>query len=266
MRNEMKKTVWVALGIFCMAVSLSSAVLVDDFQGYALGDVDVVTVGTWVESPTNATTTFNIAADPTNAANQVLSVQNNGAQIGVYGLLTGDAIIANNTTKTLSLQFYVTNPVGYDTSFGLTSADTPNQFGNFLVQCALINGTFRARNGGALGTATAPITANTWYSLWVVVDNTANTSTIYLKSTAADATAGDLFAGNYAFRTIGSLNPDGDLDRFFAFTNFGSSGGVTYSSTAILFDNINIRDGVNLTYIMFPAAFQAAQVGYTLVV
>jgi hypothetical protein len=257
----MKKTVWAALGIFCMAASLSSAALVDNFQGYSLGDVDVVTGGAWVESPTNVSTTFNIAADPAAAGNQVLSVQNNGGQIGVYGVLGGDAIIANGTTKTLSLQFYVTNPVGYDTSFGLTSVDAPNQFGNFLVQCAMVNGTFRVRNGGALGAASATIAANTWYSLWVVVDNAANTSTVYLKNSAADATAGDLFASAYGFRTVGTSNPDGDIDRFFAFTNYGSNGGISYSSTAILFDNIHVRDGVNLAYIPEPATLALLGLG-----
>jgi hypothetical protein len=249
----MKKVLSILAAIALLAGVSAASTLVDKFDDYALGNVDTVTGGKWVSSPTG--TTMVIAAHPTETNNRVLNVQNNGAQSGVYGILPAGAVFTNNTTKTLFAKFYIAG-TAHDTSFGLTSNATPNAFGNFNVQCALINGTFRARNGGALGTATRAITANTWYYVWMVVNNTANTYSVYLKSVLAPATSADLFAADYAFRTVsGTLNPDGNLIRFLAFGNFGSSGGVSYSTTPIYFDDITVFDGVNLGLPPTGAAF-----------
>lgn len=249
----MKKVLSILAAIALLTGVSAASTLVDTFDDYALGNVDTTTGGKWVSSPTG--TTMVIAAHPTETNNKVLNVQNNGAQSGVYGILPAAAVFTNNTTKTLFVKFYIAG-TAHDTSFGLSSNATPNAFGNFNVQCALINGTFRVRNGGALGTATRALTANTWYYLWVVVNNTANTSSVYLKNTLTPATSADLFAENYAFRSVsGTLNPDGDLTRFLAFGNYGSSGGVSYSATPIYFDDMTVMDGADLDLPQTGAAF-----------
>jgi len=238
---------WSVMGIVLMAGSMTMATLVDNFDGYTAGQIDAVTGGTWVSTSNNATpapvSTMVIATDPTNSGNQVLSARPTGGQSGLYGVLSGDEVIADNITKTMSLKFMVTTDT-YDSSFGLTTLDAPYQFGNtFNAQCALINGTFRVRNGGSTSGSLAAITANTWYYLWAVVDNTANTYDVYLKTTASDATAGDLIANDFAFRTG---CPDGDIDRFFVM--------MQNTSVDVLFDDINMREGVELTYIPEPAS------------
>lgn len=243
----MKRTMWYVMSVVLAAGSMAAATLVDHFDGYAAGQIDAVTGGAWVSTSNNSTpapvSTMVIAADPSNAANQVLSARPTGGQSGLYGVLSGSEIIADNTTKTMSLKFRVTTDT-YDTSFGLTTLDTPYQFGNtFNAQCALINGTFRVRNGGSTSGSLSAITANTWYYLWAVINNTTNTYDVYLKATASDATAGDLVANDFAFRTG---CPDGDIDRFFVM--------MQNTNVDVLFDDIHMRDGEQLTYIPEPAS------------
>ena len=40
--------VWFELGVFCLAASLSSAVLIDDFESYATGALRTVASPPWV--------------------------------------------------------------------------------------------------------------------------------------------------------------------------------------------------------------------------
>jgi hypothetical protein len=241
----MNKTALVITAI-CLLAGWSTAVLVDNFDSYSTGAVGTVTGGSWVTSPAPTVGTplaESISADPTDAGNKVLNITTNGsAQIGAYGLLAGNEIVTNGTTKTLSLRFYTTATT-CDTSFGLTTVDAPNGFANFNVQCFINKGNFGARNGGT-ATNLMTWTANTWYYVWVVVDNAANTYSVYVKTTPANATSADLKASGYAFRTIGTANPDGDIDRFYAIANYGS--GVT-GGTQELFDDIHIRDGIALS-------------------
>jgi hypothetical protein len=233
----------------------AAAVLVDNFNNYTTGNVDTVTSGKWVSSPTG--TTMTIAADPSETGNQVLSVNNNGAQSGVYGILPTGTVVTNNTTKTLFTRFYITN-TAYDTSFGLSTNDIPDRFDNFNVQMAVVNGTFRVRNASTNTTVGPALTTQTWYYVWAVINNTANTYSVYLKTTAADATSTDRVATDFAFRTVnGTYNPDGDMDRFFSFSNYGSSGtpAVSYSATSVLLDDIHISDGVDLSLPASNGAF-----------
>ena len=234
----MKKA--MCLMMFLVSACLTQAVLVDDFDNYSTGQIDAVTKGAWVSTANNTAapapvSTMVIATDPTNAVNQVLKFEPTGGQCGLYGVLTGDEIITNNTTKTMYLKFLITTSTS-DMSFGLTTLDAPYQFGDtFNAQCALINGTFRARNGGATSGSLATITPNTWYYMWVVVNNTANTYDIYLKTTAEAATTADRIAQNYAFRTN---TPDGDIDRFFVMSQL--------ATVNLLFDDIHIMNGIDL--------------------
>jgi hypothetical protein len=231
--------------VVLLASGMSLAALVDNFDSYIAGDVDVVTGGKWVESPTATSTTMLIKADPTNALNQVLNMQNNGAQVGIYSAL-GSNTITDGTTKTFFTQLYIQmdGVKNVNTSIGLTTLDTPNAFGNtFNAQCAIVDTAgvinFGVRNAGAT-TNVKVVTSNTWYYLWIVVDNAANQYDVYLKSTASDATAADLVADNFAFRTS---CPDGDIDRFFGMTNYGG----TCPQTSVLLDSMIMNDGTNLT-------------------
>ena len=235
MRKEMNvRKMWAAVGIFCMAAGLASAVLVDNFESYSLGGVDTVTGGAWVESPTRTSDGFTIADN--GSGNQVLSVMNtNDGQNGVYGVLDGDEIVAEGQTKTLFTQFYLTGDTGtYDVSFGLSAADAPTGWGNYGSYFTIVNGNFNVRQGGG-NTTVGTVTAGQWYYVWMVVDNLAHTHDVYLKTVAADASTADMVADDFGQRTVG-----GDLDRLFAMTNWSGS------LRPVLFDNVEIRDGVDL--------------------
>ena len=97
----MKRTMWYVMSVVLVAGSMAAATLVDNFDGYTAGQIDAVTGGAWVSTSNNSTpaplSTMVIAADPTNAANQVLSARPAGGQSGLYGVLPGNAIIADNT-------------------------------------------------------------------------------------------------------------------------------------------------------------------------
>jgi hypothetical protein len=241
----MERKMFSMFVVALLASSMSLAAYVDSFDSYATGDVDVVTGGVWVESPTATSTTMLIKTDPTNAGNQVLNVQNNGAQVGIYSNL-GSNSIADGTTSTFFTEFYIqmTGAKNVNTSIGLTTLDTPSAFGNtFNAQCAIVDTSltinFGVRNAGAT-TNVKVLTSNTWYYLWLVVDNAANKYDVYLKNTASDATAADLVANDFAFRTG---TADGVIDRFFGMTNYGG----TCPDTAVLLDDMTMNTGENLT-------------------
>ncbi|HOT73556.1 MAG TPA: LamG domain-containing protein [Anaerohalosphaeraceae bacterium] len=233
------------------------AVLVDDFESYLPGVITQVTGGKWVPvfggvgtDPGADSTVRQIAADPTNPMNQVIYVEtNNAGQYGMYGVIPAEAAIKDNTVGTLFLQFYVTT-TALDESFGLTSIDAPTSggFGNFNCQVALVRGNLLVRNGGS-STTVGTFQANTWYYIWIVVNNTANTYSVYIKNTPSDATAADRVAQDFAFR---SGSTDGDLDRFYTIANYGSN--IT-SGTRLHFDNIVTSPGQNLSIYVPGSAY-----------
>jgi len=236
--------------------SMSFAVMVENFDSYSLGAIDEtgsLTGGVWVESPVHPTATVNIAIDPSNAGNQVIGVRNNSdtvasGQVGVYGVLSGGSIVGASETKTLFTKVY-TSQTASDISFGFCASDVPTSWSQMNAYFSLVGSNtsgqaeFRARNAGA-NTKIGNFTANTWMYVWLVVDNAANTYDVYMNTTGADATATDLLADNFVFRTGAA---DGDLDRLFIMCNNGSFGGVPYNTTTTYYDNIAISDGVDLT-------------------
>lgn len=244
----MKKAACILL--FLLPALVTEAALVDDFESYATGPITQVTAGKWVPVFGNAGTdpgadsaVRSIAADPTDAGNQVVYIETtNAGQYSMYCILPASSVITDNTTKTFYFRFYATTNA-IDQSLGLTSVDAPVNFANFNSQMALVRGNVLVRNAGA-NTDVGDFVANTWYYVWIVVNNTTNTSTVYMKSTAADATVSDRIALNYAFRTAGTSNPDGDIDRFLTVANYGPN--IT-SGTRVHFDDMTVSAGEDLT-------------------
>lgn len=244
-------------GLFIgLAVSVQSA-LVDDFESYQTGVITQVTGGNWVPifggagtDPGADSGVRQIAVDPTNPNNRVIYLEtNNTGQYGMYGVIPAEKAIKDNTIGTLFCQFYVTT-TALDQSFGLTSIDAPTSggFANFNCQVALVRGNLLVRNGASSQTV-GTFQANTWYYLWIVVNNSSNTYSVYIKTTPSPATAADRVATDFAFRTSGT---DGDLDRFYTIANYGAN--IT-AGTRLHFDNIVTSEGENLSVYTSGAAY-----------
>jgi hypothetical protein len=236
--------------LFLLATLSVRAALVDDFEGYTTGPISQVTGGQWVPMFGNAGTdpgtdseVRSIAVDPTDAMNKAIYIETtNAGQYSMYGVLPSECIIPDGTTRTFFTRFYATG-TGIDQSLGLSSVDAPTTFNNFLVQVALVRGSVLVRNAGG-STTVSTFAGSTWYYLWIVVNNSTNTYSVYLKTTPSAATTADRIAENFAFRSIGTTNPDGDLDRFLTVANYGSG---NTAGTRVYFDDMAVTEGIDLS-------------------
>ena len=226
--------------LFLALAVYSQAVLVDNFDGYALGPVDNVTTA-WKANTTDNDAIIEI--DPDNPFNQVMSISQGGNQTAAYCILSSEASIQDGETKTLFLRFRTNGNT--DQSFGLTDLDTPptggTDWGSFRVQFRWTNGSLDARDGGSYR-ALKTLTANTWYCLWVVVNNAADTMKLYLKTDVQDATANDLLLyqgtqSTFAFRTATTSA----LDRLYWRAQNNNA------SLKVYVDDISIMPGESLS-------------------
>jgi hypothetical protein len=243
----MRKAVFIIMA--CLLTGWSAAAtLVDDFDSYTPGAVGTVTEK-W-EGTANAT----IAVDPVDNTNKVIQIAEGGGtgQQSAYGILSSEATVANNTTKTMFLRFKAT--AALDESFGLTNVDAPllggDQWTDFRVQVAVVNGTIRARDGSLTrtlaNTAGTQIAVNTnWYNLWVIVDNAADTIKLYLNQNGdSGATEADLLVNvasltqsTFAFRTATTEA----LDRFYWRAQNNTN------TRMLMIDDIYIMSGTDLS-------------------
>jgi hypothetical protein len=230
-----------------------SAVLVNYFDGYSNGQVNART-STW-----KGNTSLNnavIEADPAAASNKTIRiVQANGSQSAAYCVLSSSATVAENTTRTLYMKFRRAN-VYLDQMFGLTDVDTPALDGvsweEFRAQWGIVDNEIRVRDGvniqtlaySSTGTQVV-ISGNTWYYLWVVIDNTNDTIKLYLNHTGAAATASDLLVNKdlltqstFGFR----YSTTNDLDRFYWRVQYGDG----TNNQKIWIDDIYIMEGTEL--------------------
>jgi hypothetical protein len=216
----------------------ATAVLVDDFDSYGLGQVDTVTTK-W-----KGTADVTIETDPTDPENQVIRLwENSGTQKAVYGILDSAASIPQGATKTVFLRFRATSTI--DSAFGLTNVDAPDvggqEWGQFGPQVSVLGGNFRVRNSGSWQVA-GPYTPLQWYNLWMVIDNASDTMRVYLHSrpdqaaTEADrVTAGG--ATSFGFRNAITDT----LDRFY--WRGQNPGGDRW----VWIDDLHVMDGVSLS-------------------
>lgn len=245
----MKKTLWLSVAAFCLlsGTSFAFAVLVDNFEGYTVGQIDAVTTN-WRAFVGATAGLVSIATDPDNASNKVLQFTEDGASGGAYGILSGSAIIANGETKTLFYRFRTNASSGTapNSCIGLTDVDAPgaNSWTLHCVQVRLNNGTTQARNGTAWDpTPGIAISANTWYNVWVVVDHATNTWKLYMNPTAgANANPTTDRVGTVTPADAFRVSNTNALDRF-TFLSYAQT-----PAAIILIDDISITDGTDLTY------------------
>ena len=110
-----------------------------------------------------------------------------------------------------------------DVSYGLSDVASGGSFGfgDFEVQIALLNNggpTLSARNGGSLEQVVTGLSTNTWYDIWLVIDNETDTYDAYYGTTGDpnDFSSAILFADDFSFRNGSASN---DLITFMTLSN-----------------------------------------------
>lgn len=166
-----------------------------------------------------------VVSDPENAANDVGSFAFPNSQIGfrLYDLGAG---IANGTSDFIEFQFYIQSDDA-DTSdadfwFGFTDlaagANWANSFANMEAYFGIREDTLgdnvydvQSRNGGASTVYDRQVTGNSWNTMRIDVDNTADTYDLTLNGSA--------LAAGLTFRNSGSGPQANDLISFAVFAN-----------------------------------------------
>lgn len=179
--------------IFMLTVVTASAVIVDDFETYPVGAIP----SPWVVTTAPAT----VVQD---GANQCLQ------GYGCYRPLGSVSISDSSTEATFFFRVY--KPSGYtqDCSAGLSHLAAPGGDWNELeAYISIVGNDLRGRDNGA-NISLMTISNNTWYSVWLVLNNSANTYNIYVNTGAQDATLAD----KKTTVPFGFRNDGGDLVSF----------------------------------------------------
>ena len=210
-----------------LAVSPLQAVagftLIDDFESYSVGLLrDEVTGATVSEGgiwePINATTSgAGIALD---GANHYLAtgVPGGGNIRGAYGNVPA---IADGSSAMYYFQIW-TSDATPNNSWGLSDIAAPTNFPDFEVQIILNGNTnggtglfdLRGRNGALTDVLQSGLTANTWYDVWIDVDNATDTYDVYFGTSGDPNVLGALVGSNLAFR-------NGTSDSLITFVSLG---------------------------------------------
>lgn len=183
-----------------------------------------------------------IAADPEDATNQVFSVENTGTRVENYFTLPNP--IAEGTTATLFFRFRSSDNAGLaDWVVGSSDVAVPSPWNDFegyvrLSEDGSVNNIdIDVRNGDSFSEV-GPADTGTWFNVWLVLDNTADTTDVYYNSDPIPATSASTISltGN-GFRN-GTVD---DLVTILAVNN-------EPNSTAYLDDIYLDLSGENLTH------------------
>ena len=230
----MKKQVFLAV---CAGfVVAGQAALVDDFQTYEVGVLTDVASTVWTGSTTDAF----VHSD---GVNQYGHWQNPAGQVWV-----GRPIGPITDTSVATVYFRMSAEGNQqDAAIGLSLAGM-SEYGDFSAMIRVINGsegkaTLGVRNGGSYVDFTDYMDIQTWYNVWMVIDQPTDTFDLYVTTGYNDATAGDLLASDNGFRRAAT----NDLVRFLSRVNS--------SNTNLRFDDIHLAPGTDLTVPAAPPPF-----------
>jgi hypothetical protein len=226
-RTLLKVCAAPCLVLLCMPFQAAQAdfVLVENFEGLVLGPIDEQNQWT-AEHDTSVVT-----LDPSGGTNQVLAVTTDSTH------LYRPATILNGTVRMVFVRFRFGGQQNY--SFGLSDHMFPDQFGEFEVELSMTNASNELRiNDGGQYEELGMLVPDTWYNVWLFVNNVSDETQIYLHDRPGDdGTAADLLEVDgqttFAFRD-GSA---GDLVTFFIKTGGGSG-----PSGPLYLDDIYIED------------------------
>jgi autotransporter-associated beta strand protein len=184
--------------------------VIDNFESYALGDVRTNASPPWTAHQDTS------LADVENfGGNKVLTYGWAGGARGVSRTLSDAAVIENSETATLFFRINSkTDDPDHNVGLGDQASTATADFADFEAQLRLKQGTtadtfaLDARNGGAFtATLSSGLAINSWYNLWMVVNQTTDTYDLYMNTGTGAATAGNkLNTTPLAFRN-GTANP-----------------------------------------------------------
>lgn len=247
----MKHSILLTNATILFTLPLCAAVtVVEDFESASIDD-DIGDLTGWIDN-TDSSLTMDIKADPADASNKVLRVNVSGAlgsdTQGAYKALP-TAIGTASTAATLFFQIRFENGSTNDRAFAGFSADGTTNTTNFDSAAAYAGGIvggggFGSRNGDTTESLGNPL-ADTWYNIWLVVDNSSETYDVYVNSGTSAATVGDRLWDDNAFRTTADGIP-GSLDKIIVLATNNSTGNA-------YLDNFILDDAAaNLNYQLVP--------------
>jgi hypothetical protein len=221
----------VLLACLSFEAAYSDFVLVEDFEGLIPGPIDDQH-GWFAAHDTSVVTD-----DPAGGDNQVLAVTTDSTR------LYREARIPDGTVRMFFLRIRFADLQNY--SFGMSDRLTPDQFHDFEPELSMTNASYDLRiNDDGTYDVLDTLTPNTWYNVWMLIDNATDDTQVYLHNRPGQpATPEDLLDAEgqtvFDFRS-GSA---GDLVNFYIKTGGGSgSGGPFYIDDMYLEDS----DGLNL--------------------
>lgn len=236
--------------------------LIDNFESYAAGS-PIHGQGDWQAERTDDPVSAGVTVDPLNPVNRVMNIGDGGFVGGRLGhretINTSPALtIAQGSTATLFFRL-AWNTTEVDLSVGMTDVANPindaifNSFTQFESQLQLAFSPgfdkLAARDGGNFDTLTTDVQPLEWYNVWMVIDNLADSTQIYLQGGAFAVPT--LLDSNgqtsFAFRNGVASNP---LTTFFIATGRNmdnSPPNPTENIGPVYFDDVYIdTTGVNL--------------------
>lgn len=235
MMKETTRIMLLGLIIFCMSAGLSSAVLIDNFESYQTGDVKTVARPPWTEL--NANTGYADILESWGNKYLTYGWESAGNQRGAYVSVPA---VADTETATLFVRIFA-QKAGLNHSFGLadTTPGTTN-FDFYEAQCvATDNGAstepfaLKVRNGANIETC-ALLNRETWYNVWMIVNQAADTFDVYVTTGKTNATAASKVFTGANFR-------NGTASDLIYFVGLSSSRGQNFRV-----DDIYLIDGVFL--------------------
>jgi len=219
-----------------------SRFLIDDFEGYSSGDVGAVASPPWTAHA--STSWADVGYD--GAGNKALSFGQTGLQ-GTSRDMPIDGQIDDSKTATFFFRFN-SKTDDPDHNFGLADMATTSgvDFADFEAQVRVVDDpnasrTFMldARDGGTFTVDPLAIglALNTWYNVWMVVNQTTDTYDVYMNIGTGNANAGDKLNSsplNFRNGTTATLNKILGLANSAPIAN------------GVLYDSLYFLDGINL--------------------
>lgn len=222
--------------------------LIDNFNSYPLGQTTTATGGVWT-AVFSGTANSNIVSDTQGNA---LQTKGGAAWRGATAPLSQwSATLASGSTGTFFWQYKAlqTATGTFDVMMGLTpstsNVDTNNAWQDFNVMPFVAGASggpnmSAANSGGTSTTLVSPVTLDTWYNIWVVVNNDA-TSPTYDVYTSTGTDNGTLALSNAQWRNSPSPIAVGQSINAIGFMAAGGAG------SELLVDNVYWATGIETT-------------------
>lgn len=216
-------------------------VLIDDFESYAPGATSAATGGVW-NGEFVGTGNSNVIA-----SGGGLALETKGGAAwrgGKTNLSRWNAGVAIGETATIFFQMKASGSGFYDIMTGLSPAvgniDTVNAWQDFAVM-PFVNGTagsnlaFKMTDAGLPGDVIFNMNTDVWYNVWLVVNNSARTYSVYWSTGTNDGTFGGTASVYRNGFTSTALNALGFM-----------AGG--HATTSLVVDNIHRLRGASTIY------------------